>query len=231
MSFSTESARNGQWSNGLKAVVQFKWHFSAIKFHQKDIQVNITKLLIAAALSLTVSMSYGKSTAEMVCSYAPSQSAAVNRIITGTGGAGVGAMALLKATGLQFVAHSSGGYILTGAGGYVAGTLLNPLVVPTVFAATVIVGGTAIVVELSCAPRNHPEAVNSIKKVTAEFNQAVRSANAKAVDVRDGTVKNILELNEDAIVVRDRSLQELKRTNDQGIEIRDKASQYFAGLF
>jgi len=187
------------------------------------------RLFIATAIALTASMSHAETTSDVVCSYAPSKSAAVNRITAGTGGAGVGAAAILQATGLQFVAHSGGGYILTGAGGYVAGTLLSPLVVSISVAATVIIGGTAIVVELSCAPRNHPDAINSVKRITAEFNQAVRSANAKAVVVRDGTVGKILELNEDAIVVRDRALEKLKSTNNRGIEIRDKASQYFAG--
>ena len=193
--------------------------------------MNSQRLLIAAAFALTTSMSHAETTADVVCSYAPSQSAVVNRIMAGGGGAGVGAAAMLQATGLQFVAHSSGGYILTGAGGYVAGTLLSPLVVPAAVTVTVIVASTAIVVELSCAPRNHPDAINSVKKITAEFNQAVRSANAKAVVVRDGTKDKILELNEDAIVVRDRTLEKLKNTNNRGIEIRDKASQYFAGLF
>lgn len=189
------------------------------------------RLLIAAAIALTTSISHAATTADVVCFYAPSQSAAVKQITAGIGGAGVGAAALLQATGLQFVAHSSGGYILTGGGGYVTGTLLSPIVVPIVVAATVIAGGTAIVVELSCAPRNHPDAINSVKKITAEFNQAVRSANAKAVTVRDGSVNKILELNEDAIVVRDRALEKLKNTNNRGIEIRDRTSQYFAGLF
>lgn len=193
--------------------------------------MNITRLLIAAAIALTTSKSYAETTADVVCSYAPSQSAAVNRITAGTGGAGVGAATLLQATGLQFVMHSSGGYILTGAGGYVAGTLLSPLVVPTVVAATVIVSGTAIVVELSCAPKNHPDAIKSVKQITAEFNKAVRIANAKAIDVRDDAVSKIRELNEDGIVLRDRTLEKIKAANNRGIEIRDKTSPYFAGLF
>jgi len=204
---------------------------SVNKSHRKKFQVNITRLLIAAALLLTASMPHAETTADVVCSYAPSQSAAVNRITAGTGGAGVGAASLLQATGLQFVAHSSGGYILTGAGGYVAGTLLSPLVVPTVVAATVIVSGTAIIVELSCAPRNHPDTIKSVKQITAEFNQAVRTANAKAIDIRDGAISKMRELNEDSIVVRDRALETIKSTNNRGIEIRDKTSQYFAGLF
>lgn len=176
-------------------------------------------------------MSHAETTADVVCSYAPSQSAAVNRISAGVGGAGVGAAALLQATGLQFVVHGSGGYILTGAGGYVAGTLMSPLVVPTVVAATVIVSGTAVVVELSCAPRNHPDAIKSVKQITAEFNQAVRSFNAKSIDARDGAVSKIRELNEEGIVLREWALEMVKNTNSLGLEIRDKATHYFAGIF
>lgn len=195
--------------------------------------MNSQKLLIAAAaaFAFSTSMSHAETTADVVCSYAPSQSVAIDRIIMGGGGAGAGAATILQATGLQFVAHSSGGYILTGAGGYVAGTLLSPLVVPVAITATVIVASTTIVVELSCASRNHPDAINRVKKITAEFNQALRSANAKAVVVRDDTKDKILELNEDAIILRDRAFEKLKNTNDRGIEIRVKASKYFAGLF
>lgn len=190
------------------------------------------RFLIATAITLTTSVaSYAGTTLDVVCSYAPSQSAAVNRIVTGMGGAGVGASAILQATGLQFVAHSGGGYILTGSGGYVAGTLLSPIVTTTVVFATVVVGGTAVVVELSCAPKNHPDAIKNIKRITSEFNLAVRSANIKATTVRDDAAEKLLELNEDAIIVRDQAMEKLKSTNNRGIEIRDKASQYFAGLF
>ncbi|WP_134726844.1 hypothetical protein [Paracoccus luteus] len=41
---------------------------------------------------------------------------------TGIGVAGMGANALLSALGFSAVAHSSGAAILTGAGGYIAGT-------------------------------------------------------------------------------------------------------------
>lgn len=189
------------------------------------------RLIITTAIALTTSIANAATTADVVCSYAPSQIAAVDKISSGAGGAGAGAAAILKATGLQFVAHSSGGYILTGSGGYVAGTLLSPLAVPTAVAAIVLIAGTPIVVELSCAPRNHPDAINSVKKITAAFNQAVRSANSKAVVVRDGTVEKILELNEDAIIIRDRTLGKINDTNNLGIELRDKASLYFAGFF
>lgn len=190
--------------------------------------MKLTSLLIGAGFAVAASMSFAETTADVVCSYAPSQSAAVKQIATGLGGAGLGASAILQATGLQFVAHSGGGYILTGSGGYVAGTLLSPLVVPTVVIATVAVAGTAVVVELSCAPRNHPDAIKSIKKITAAFNNAVREANANAVLARDSAADRVRELNEDAIVIRDHAFESVKDANSRAIDVRDK---FFAGVF
>lgn len=180
--------------------------------------MNIQKLLIGAAIALTTLTSYAETTTDVVCSYAPSQSAAVNRITAGAGGAGVGAAAMLQATGLSIVTHSSGGYILTGAGGYIAGTLLSPLVVPVAIVASVVVGGTVIAVELSCAPKNHPDAINKVKEMTAEFKRAILSANDKAVIIRDNTGKEIRRLNNQAIDVRDAAI----------IETRDGAAQLYA---
>jgi hypothetical protein len=198
----------------------------------RDHFLSSLRLFFTAVLVLATSMSYAESTADVVCSYAPSQSAAVNRITSYLGGAEAGAAALLKATGQKFVPHSGGGYILTSSrGGYVAATLLRPLVFPTLVTAAVVVGSATIVVVLACAPRNHPEAIDSVNRITKEFNQAVREANANAVEVRDATTRKIQELNENGIVLRDRTLSEIKRANSRGIEIRDKATEYFAGVF
>ncbi len=139
------------------------------------------RLFLGAAIAMMVSTGQAATTAEVVCSYAPSQSATVNRITAAAGGAGVGASAILSATGLQFVAHSGGGYILTGSGGYVAGTLLSPILIPTVIVATVVVGGATVALELTCAPRNHPQAVERVKEITASFNEEVRAANEDAM--------------------------------------------------
>lgn len=191
--------------------------------------MKIKSLLIAASFAVTASMSFAETNSEVVCSYAPTQSAAVKQIAAGLGGAGAGASAILQATGLQFVAHSGGGYILTGSGGYVAGTLLSPLVAPTVIFATVAVAGAAaVIVELSCAPRNHPEAIESIKRITADFNNALREANAKAIVARDNTVHRVRELNESAIVSRDKAFEGVKDANNRAIDVRDK---FFAGVF
>lgn len=193
--------------------------------------MNSKTLLIFATIALAASASHAATNYEVVCSYAPSQSAAVNRITAGAGGAGAGAAAMLQATGLSLVTHSSGAYILTGSGGYVAGSLLSPLLVPMIVTASVIVGGTAIALELSCAAKNHPDAVNSVRSITAKFNEAVRSANVKAEEVRDVTLEKMRQLNADAVVQREDIARRVRDANDRAIVIRDGASRFVAGYF
>ncbi len=185
------------------------------------------RLFVGAALAFILSTSNAATTTQVVCSYAPSQSAMVNRITAAAGGAGAGAAAILSATGLQFVAHSGGGYILTGSGGYVAGTLLSPILVPTVIAATVVVGGATIALQLTCAPTNHPQAVARVKEVTASFNEEIRAANKEAIKKRDATWKSIQELNESAVVKRDAAITQAQQANQKAIVIRDRV---FAGI-
>lgn len=193
--------------------------------------MNIKQQLAAAVIVFSASTSYAATTTDVVCSYAPSQSAAVNRITAGVGGAGVGAAAILEATGLSMVAHSSGAYILTGSGGYVAGTLLSPLAVPVLVTASVVVGGTVIALELSCAPKNHPEAVKSVANATEAFNNAVRSANARAVVVKEATVNKVLELNANAVVEKEAIVARVRNANERAIEVRDGAARLLAGYF
>jgi hypothetical protein len=193
--------------------------------------MNIKKLFITGLMALVPVASNAATNTDIVCSYAPSQSAAVNRITATASGATVGAAAMLQATGLSIVAHSSGGYILTGAGGYVAGTLVGPFVVPVAVTASVIVAGAVVAVELTCAPRNHPDAVKSVARITKEFNRAVRAANARAVDVRDGAVMKIRELNANAIVERDAAVDKVRAANERAIEIRDGSTKLFSGYF
>lgn len=190
--------------------------------------MKIKRLFLGVALALMLSMSHAETTTEVVCSYAPSQSAMVNRITAAAGGAGAGAAAILSATGLQFVAHSGGGYILTGSGGYVAGTLLSPILVSTVIVATVLVGGATIALELTCAPKNHPQAVNRVREITAAFNEEVRAANEEAIKKRDAAWKKIRELNESAVVERDAAISQAQEANQKAIVIRERV---FSGIF
>jgi hypothetical protein len=193
--------------------------------------MNIKKQLAAAAIVFSASTSYATTTTDVICSYAPSQSVAVNRITAGVGGAGLGAAAILKATGLTMVAHSSGAYILTGSGGYVAGTLLSPLAAPLLVTASVLVGGTAVALQLSCAPKNHPDAVKSVANATEAFNNAVRSTNARAVVAKEATVNKVLELNANAVVEKEAIAARVRSANERAIEVRDGAARLIAGYF
>lgn len=177
--------------------------------------IKANRLLIGAAITLAATASHAQVSTDVVCSYAPSQSVVVNRIASGVGGAGAGAATILQAAGLTAVSHSAGGYIFTGAGGYVAGTLGYAIVAPVLITASVVVGGTAIVLELSCAPKNHPDAVNKVKGMTAEFIKALRSYNDKAVDIRDAAGTKISQLNEKAIVARDAAAIEFSDSTEQ----------------
>lgn len=180
--------------------------------------MNPKRILLGAVIALLASVSQAQANSDVYCTYVPSQSAAVKRITSGLGGTAVGAVALLKATGLTVVTHSSGGYLLTGASGYVAGTLVSPLVVPVLITATVVVGGAAVAVELTCSPQNHPDAVKKVKQITAEFNKAVLDANDKAVIIRDNAGNEVRRLNNKAIDVRDAAI----------IETRDSATWLYA---
>jgi hypothetical protein len=109
------------------------------------------------------------STADIVCSYAPSQSTVVSHISALAGGGTVATTAVANATGLSAVAHSSGAYILTGSGGYIAGTLGTAIVGPIIIGVGVVVGGSAATIELLCAPKNHPEFAAKVKAAAREY--------------------------------------------------------------
>ena len=112
---------------------------------------------------------------KVYCSYAPSQSSAVAAVSGAAGGAGVTAGAIASATGLTVVTHSSGALILTGSSGYVAGTLGTTAAAiasaPVVVAVGVVVGGSAVTLELVCATENHPDQVEKVKEAANEFSE------------------------------------------------------------
>ena len=108
-------------------------------------------------------------TAELLCSYAPSQSKVVTAIAGSAGGAAAAAAAVAKAAGLTAVLHSSGAYIFTGSAGYIAGTLGGAVAGPVIVGVGVVAGGTAATVEVLCAPRNHPELVTKVEAAAEEF--------------------------------------------------------------
>jgi hypothetical protein len=152
--------------------------------------------IIIACLSVSA---FAETKADVICAYAPSQSKTVTAIAGTAGGAGAATAAIGQALGLTVVAHSSGALMLSGAGGYIAGTLGTAIAAPTIVAVAILVGGTAATVEFVCAPRNHPEYVAKIETAAVDAkkrwgdtfaaakgktNDKIESISAKVKDVK-----------------------------------------------
>lgn len=193
--------------------------------------MKIRNLTLGFGLAVTSVFAQSQPSTEVVCSYAPSQSALVNKISSEIGGAGLGAEAILKAAGMTAVRHSSGSYIFTHAGGYVAGSLGSAITAPVLITASIVVAGAAVALELTCAPRNHPDAIKKVEALTADFNKALHEANDRAIDIRDATGAKIIKLNNQGIDVRDAAVDKVRAANEKGIEFRDGALKYFSGRF
>jgi len=129
----------------------------------------MSKIIVSALLSLASIFAQAESTADVVCSYAPSQSEVVKNISASAGGAGATALAITQATGLTAVTHSSGAYIFTGSSGYVAGTLGGAAAAPVIIGVSIAVGTAAGTVELLCTPKNHPEFTAKVMEASEEF--------------------------------------------------------------
>jgi hypothetical protein len=81
------------------------------------------------------------------------------------------------------VTHSSGALILSGSGGYIAGTLGTAIAAPVVISIGAFVGGTAVTVELLCAPKNHPDGYKKVVDAAQEFQ---RRTSSWISDAKDG---------------------------------------------
>lgn len=136
--------------------------------------IHMKIFLVSLALSAASLNAAAGQTADVVCSYAPSQSRGVAALSAAAGGSAAAASAVAVATGTAAVAHSSGALILTGSGGYIAGTLGTAVVGPTIVVVGLVVGGAAISVELLCAPKNHPGQVAKVKEAATEFARRTR---------------------------------------------------------
>ena len=122
---------------------------------------------------------------DIICSYAPSQSAVVANLSGGAGGSAAVVAALAQALGLSVVPHSSGALILTGGSGYIAGTIGAAAAGPVVIGVGVLAAGSAGVVEILCAPKNHPDLVAKVEAAAAEFaSRSNRAASESAAVVR-----------------------------------------------
>lgn len=146
------------------------------------------KSLVVSAMTLAACSTAfaGVPSSDVVCSFAPSQSKVVTGISSGAGGAAATTAAVASALGLSVLTHSSGALILAGSGGYIAGTLGTAVVAPAIIVLGVAVAGTAVTVELLCAPKNHPEGRKKVFEAANEFRHRtgswVQSAKNGATD-------------------------------------------------
>ena len=146
-------------------------------------RVYFTRFL-AVLFIIFVVPAYPKDENKIICSYAPSQSSLVASV-SGAAGVNATAAAVATAMNLSAVVHSSGTLILTGTSGYIAGTLGAPAAAiaaaPIVLSVALVVGGTAVSIELVCAGENHPDQVKKINEAAVEFAQRFeyRMKNAK----------------------------------------------------
>jgi hypothetical protein len=155
----------------------------------------------------------------------PSQSNAVKTVTAAAGGAGAGTAAIMSAAGLSAVAHSSGAYILTGSGGYIAGTLGGAAAAPFLMTVSVIVAGSAIALELSCAPKNHPDSLRAVKHYSDVF---LRETKGNLSDWQKRFVEKARDTNNQLIDVRDISIDKVRAANTIAIEYRENAFGYFS---
>lgn len=146
---------------------------------------------------------------DVACTYAPSQSQLVSSLSTTASGAAATTAGLAKALGLSIVTHSSGSLILTGASGYIAGTLGAAIAGPAIITVGTVVGGSAVTLELLCSPKNHPEGYEAVLKTSSEFQ---KSLGAKFVTLRDASTQkaeNALSISKGSLSVAHGRVMEL----------------------
>ena len=163
--------------------MDFTYH-SLHMTHQYIRTLTFGAMLIPAAIVVfSAEPIKSASRADVVCSYAPSQSSAVAGMSGAAGGAAATTAGIGEALGLTVVTHSSGALILSGSSGYIAGTIGTAIAAPVVLSIGALIGGTAITVELLCAPKNHPDGYKNVVDAAQEFHR--RTGNWIS-DAKDG---------------------------------------------
>jgi hypothetical protein len=127
------------------------------KVIERSSQLALALLMMASSPSIGAPNS-----ADVVCSFAPSKNEAVRNATSAMKGALYATKASMALAGLQAVGHTSGGTILLGPGGYITGTFAAPIVSIVVVPIVIGIAGTSTVVELACAPKNHPDLVREV---------------------------------------------------------------------
>lgn len=156
------------------------------------------KVVALITLALFFTNSYAEVTTKVICTYAPSQSKLVNSLGSLGGGAAASTEITLFANGLSILPHSSGGTILAGSGGYIAGTMTGSVVASALVTVGIVVGGSAVVLELVCVPTNHPELVKNLQNDSAEYsdtaNDFLRSASLQVKPISKSITQELADL-------------------------------------
>ena len=176
-------------------------------------------------LALASMPAFADTNAEVICTYAPSQSKAVAAISGAAGGASATAGAVAAATGLTAVAHSGGALILTGSSGYIAGTMgataATVAAAPIVVGVGLLVGGVAVTVELVCAGTNHPEQVSKVNEAATEFGRRFSSAWTQVQIAGSDIKKSVVPATSNAVVALQQGASDVWRyAYQKSIEMR-----------
>lgn len=139
----------------------------------KSAMCHFFKPLLAILFFGMASTALANSSANIICSYAPSQSTLVASALGAAGSADFTVGAIATAVGLNVVKHSSGAYILSGSSGYIAGTIGGASVVPWIVGVSLVVGGATVVVEIVCANSNHPEMIRKLEIAAKEVSNKI----------------------------------------------------------
>ena len=188
--------------------------------------MRIAVLILLTTLS---AVAMAKPSADVVCSYAPSQSNVVAAVSGAVGGASATAGAVAAATGLTAVVHSSGALILTGSSGYIAGTLgaaaTTVAALPVIVAVGLVVGGTAVTLELVCATTNHPGQVEKVSAAASEFSSRFGDA-MKHTKVAAGNLKKSITpaVNRATVGIKQTASDAWEYANSKSIEVGDLLS-------
>lgn len=153
-------------------------------------------LVSAAILPEALTEGMEKVDGEYICSFAPSQSAAVKRLSALASGGALGAEMILLTNKLKYVKHSSGLPILQASGRYLPNTISSAgqIIVPV----ALVVAGTAVVVELACVPINHPELLVSLNdnanKYLSDANLLLENASVRVKEVSSSKLYGLQEV-------------------------------------
>ncbi len=204
-----------------------KYHGQLMKAKKmKSAMCHFFKPLLAILFFGMASTAFAKSTANIICSYAPSQSTLVADALSAAGGANATIETLAAVLALKVVKHSSGAYILSGSSGYIAGTIGGASVATWIAGTGLVVGGASVIVEIVCVNSNHPEMVRKLeiaaKEVANKIDYTIDHSRATASKL---TMKILPAANE-------ASLKFTKVTNDiwaNAVQINTSSISAFAG--